>query len=337
MKILYLTNMYPREYGDYFGIFIKKELEELRKLGFVVDYIFVNGRRSKINYLSIFNILSSMKESYDLVNVNHSLLLPHALFAKKILSLNVPIVFTLHEGELSYNLKSENILHRLAYSKLWRKPLLQQVDLIITKNKEILKNLGDNIKSVEISSAVDTEIFKPIKKEEAKNKLDIKNNELVMFFPADKNRLTKNYNFIEKLLPGIIKKLGKNVLLIAGPKPSKKMVWYYNAADVVIFPSLYECSPVVIKEAMACNIPIVASNVGDISRVFGNTKGCFVIEGWDEEIYIDKIVEAIKLKISEGRKRIFDLGYDWSQTAKKISDALLQCYKNYEIKYLKVS
>jgi glycosyltransferase involved in cell wall biosynthesis len=101
------------------------------------------------------------------------------------------------------------------------------------------------------------------------------------------------------------------------------MVWFYNAADLILFPSLYECSPVVIKEAMACNKPIVASDVGDINRVFGSTPGCFVIKTWDKKEYIEKVIEAYHLQSTQGRSAIFEKGYDWPTIGKKIYDALV--------------
>jgi glycosyltransferase involved in cell wall biosynthesis len=54
------------------------------------------------------------------------------------------------------------------------------------------------------------------------------------------------------------------------------MVYYYNASDVALLTSFDEGSPNVIKEAMACNCPIVSTNVGDVQEVIGNTEGCFV-------------------------------------------------------------
>ncbi len=52
--------------------------------------------------------------------------------------------------------------------------------------------------------------------------------------------------------------------------------YYYNSSDVVLLTSLWEGSPNVIKEAMACNIPVVATDVGDIKTVIGGIEGCYV-------------------------------------------------------------
>jgi len=329
MKILYFTNMYPSKPGSYSGIFIKKEIEELKKIGLKVECLFVNGKESKLNYLNIFRIMTALKDNYDIINVHHSLLLPHTLFLRKILNLDIPVVFTLHEGELGYLGKAMNIQSYIFHSKLWRKPLFQYVDLIIAKNIDIFEKMQVNVKCVEIPTSADTEMFQPITKEIARKHLGIPDKEFILFFPADKYRPEKNYSFIEHLIPKIKDNIQKNVTLLNGPIPYEKMVWFYNAADIIIFPSFYECSPVVIKEAMACNRPIVASNVGDIKRVIGNILGCYVIDGWNEEEYITHILRAAQIVSTDGRKRIFEQGYDWIQTGKKIYDTFMTVINNY--------
>ena len=99
------------------------------------------------------------------------------------------------------------------------------------------------------------------------------------------------------------------------------MSYYYSAADVVLLTSVTEGSPNVIKEAMACNCPIVSTDVGDVREVLGNTEGCY-ISGLDPVEVAEKTKKALEFSYTKGRtkgrQRIIELGLDSESIAKKI-------------------
>src|SRR5207249_970362 len=63
-------------------------------------------------------------------------------------------------------------------------------------------------------------------------------------------------------------------LIVANGLPQSTVVQYINASNALILPSLAEGSPNVVREAMACNVPVVATNVGDVAQVLAHTEGC---------------------------------------------------------------
>ncbi len=71
-------------------------------------------------------------------------------------------------------------------------------------------------------------------------------------------------------------KLTRN-LIFTGPVPNTRMLQYYQAADVAVLPSLMEATSISGLEAMACGLPLVATNVGGIPEiVFQNQTGVLV-------------------------------------------------------------
>jgi teichuronic acid biosynthesis glycosyltransferase TuaC len=98
---------------------------------------------------------------------------------------------------------------------------------------------------------------------------------------------------------------------------------YLNEANVLVLPSFMEGSPNVIKEAMACNCPIVSTDVGDVKWVIGKTKGCY-IASFEPKDFAEKINMAIHLPgnngRTNGRQRIIDLGLDMNTVAQRITE-----------------
>ena len=50
-------------------------------------------------------------------------------------------------------------------------------------------------------------------------------------------------------------------LVIANGLPQTTVVQYINASNVLLLPSLIEGSPNIVKESMACNVPVVARRI----------------------------------------------------------------------------
>ena len=83
---------------------------------------------------------------------------------------------------------------------------------------------------------------------------------------------------------------------------------YMNACDALVFPSYQEGSPNVVKQAMACNLPIVATDVGDVREVLENTAGCYICDP-----NVQQFGKALQLILSNnertaGRERVRHLG-----------------------------
>ena len=97
---------------------------------------------------------------------------------------------------------------------------------------------------------------------------------------------------------------------------------YLNAADVLLLTSKWEGSPNILKEAMACNCPIVSTDVGDVKWLLGDLEGHY-LSSFDAVDFSKKIKQAFIFgKRTCGRKRIYELGLD----SENIADRIITIY-----------
>jgi teichuronic acid biosynthesis glycosyltransferase TuaC len=90
--------------------------------------------------------------------------------------------------------------------------------------------------------------------------------------------------------------------------PHHDVPWYMNACDVLVLTSMHEASPCVIKEAMACNLPIVSVNVGDVAERVNGVEGCYLCERTPRDIAA-KLRQALERgRCSDARSKIAELG-----------------------------
>lgn len=233
--------------------------KSLEKIGIDVHYLTIKGKGiigySK-NILPLRKFLKNNK--YDLIHAHFSL----SAFVASLAGAK-PLVVSLMGWNVKVGMTKQ--LVKIFNYLFW--------DACIVKSRDMKQGLG--IKTIEvIPNGVDFEKFKPMAKEKAQSKLGWNPEKLNILFAADPKRPIKNYQLAEKAVSLVTL---KNIKLhVLDSVPNDQMAFYYNACDVALLTSIDEGSPNVIKEAMACNCPIVSTNVGDVKEVINNTKGCFI-------------------------------------------------------------
>ena len=127
-------------------------------------------------------------------------------------------------------------------------------------------------KSSIIPCGVTLNIFFPVERQEARNVMRLKGEEKLILFSGSFDNKIKNYTIAKKAIQRL-----DGIKLIELKGYSRKQVNYLmNACDVLLVTSYKESGPLVVKEALACNLPIVSTNVGDVEEVIGVTKGCYL-------------------------------------------------------------
>lgn len=98
-----------------------------------------------------------------------------------------------------------------------------------------------------------------------------------MLFPFDPQRKIKRFDLAQSAIAEL-QDSATQILTVSG-KRNEDMPWYYNAADVMLLCSESEGSPTSVKEALACNLPVVSTDVGDVREIMSGIEGCEICEG----------------------------------------------------------
>jgi glycosyltransferase involved in cell wall biosynthesis len=323
MKVLFVCSGNSKDFD--IPPFIKEQGVSLTKKGIELTYFPVLGKGIK-GYLRRSKNLKDylIQNPVDLIHAHYTL----SGWTTVLAFPRVPIVLSLM-GTDAYGEYSGpgKIVFKSRFLTLLTFLIQPFVSAIISKSEHIATYVYRKSISYILPNGIRLEQFK-LYPPEIRNELGLKKEKKYVLFLGDKNYKRKNFTLLENAL-NLIK--NDNVELLAPyPVAHDEVVKYLNAADVFIMSAFMEGSPNVIKEAMACNCPIVATDVGDVKWVMGDTEGCY-LTSFDPADVAEKIKRAIAFGNDKGRtngrERIFELGLDSETVAKKILevyDSVLQ-------------
>ena len=240
---------------------VKAQGDSLAKVGIEVDYFLIKGKGIK-GYLGQIQPLRNYwkKRNFDVVHAHFS-------FSSYLASLArvKPLVVSLMGSDLKATPWNKRMIRFFSKVFRWRE--------IIVKSRDMAADLPMPVHI--IPNGVDTELFVPMDKEMCRQRLGWKEDAKHVLFPANPGRAEKDFPLAQEA----VSLLGFEVQLhVFENVEHTDTVYFYNAADAVLLTSKWEGSPNVIKEALACNCPLVSTDVGDVRERVEGLEGCYVAE-----------------------------------------------------------
>lgn len=150
-------------------------------------------------------------------------------------------------------------------------------------------------KAIIIPNGVNVTLFRPQDKALARRKLQWRENaHYIVFTPSRANNIiVKNVTLASEVMNVVKQTLPDTTLELILDKSPEEIADMMNAADCLLLTSLHEGSPNVIKEAMACNLPVVTVNVGDVSERLASVRPSCVVNSYDPWMISQKILEIL--------------------------------------------
>lgn len=279
--------------------FYRQQVAGLRNRGHTVETLSVpgdvgtdgtrTGRRPVSAYLRYYpRVVTAAAEEYDVVHANYGLTGPPA-----IVQPFHPVVLTLWGSDVTGDISPlSRVCSRFA-------------DAVVVMSREMAEIVGCDCHV--IPHGVDFEKFRPIPQPIARKEVgwDVETQQVL--FPYAPSREEKNFSRAKRIVDQARPRLDDPLeLQTMSGVPHDYVPWYMNAADAMLLPSKREGSPNTVKEALACDLPVVTTNVGDTAqRVEGVTHST---ADNDDEVLVDAIVAVLQSgERSNGRAAVADL------------------------------
>ena len=268
LSALVVTNMYPTPETPMAGIFVAEQVESLRRRGMAVDVLFVDGASGRSSYLRGFGRVrrAIAAACYDLIHAHYVFSAIMALAQRR-----VPILLTHHGIETQQG---------------WTAPLCRWTSRFVTRTIVTSRPVQTALSRPDtaiIPCGVNTDLFQPGSRAAAREAVALSPTALLVLF-AGMHRPEKRFDLAEAAVAQLQARRPDVQLVVAEEEPHERMPLFMNACDVLVLTSEAEGSPMVVKEAMACNLPIVSVDVGDVAEVVGETAGCYLAERTPEAL-----------------------------------------------------
>lgn len=291
-RILMVTGIYPTTQKPHAGTFIKPIVEALRAQGHVVELVHPGPMPAPLRYIWALLLVfcKTMSGRYDIVHGHYGL---WCLVAR--LQWRAAVVSAFLGDDLLGTITTRGGYSRKSRLVVRVSRWLCRVSDAATVKSEQMKSVAGRDDVVVIPDGINFCLFHPMPRAEARAALGWDQDKNYILFANNPAIPVKNFALAQAALHRLAEQGIAAELVVANGLPQTTVVQYMNASNALILPSLAEGTPNVVKEAMACNIPVVATDVGDVAQVIGQTAGCSVCP-FDAESLAHALARAIQHK-----------------------------------------
>jgi len=197
-----------------------------------------------------------------------------------------------------------------------------------------------------IPCGINLDLFQPIDKEVARQRLGTNGHKVVLFVGRIQrlkglDRLFRAISYLKQdenvrlmvvggdsRIPNEVEHLRnvsqsmdiQNMVNFVGQVDQKELPYYYSAADVCVIPSYYESFCLVALESMACGTPLVATDVGGISGVVRQGENGYIVADNDPAYIADALSTLLSGQYAPDSVRDAVIKYDWSNIAQAVTE-----------------
>lgn len=279
--------------------FIEEQVDALKKIGLQMEIFGVRGKGIR-GYLKNRKLLLQHINEFqpDIIHAHYGL---SGLLAN--LQRKVPVVTTYHGSDINDKriFRISKLTIRLSEHNIFVSQ--KNVDKAKVKKKFSL-----------IPCGVDTSVFYPQNQEACRREMKLSKEKKYILFAGAFDNQVKNAS----LALNVVSTLKNTELIELKDYTRENVACLMNAVNACLMTSHSEGSPQFIKEAMACNCPVVSVDVGDVKELLEGVKHCYLAK-YD----IQDIAEKLNLLFengerTNGKEKISNMHLDSTSIARRI-------------------
>jgi teichuronic acid biosynthesis glycosyltransferase TuaC len=263
IRVLMITSDWPFPGPDATTHFIKRQADFLQSAGAAVEVFFFRGHKNPFRYLWHWTRLrrTVARQRYDLI---------HAQFGQSgLLALpsRLPLVVTFRGSDLQ-GIISDHTGRRTVSGRVgqWCSRLVaRQADAVVVVSEHMKRFLPRGVDAAVLPSGLDLALFRPIPQADARRRLGLPDDRRLVVFAGRPTQARKRFALAQRTLAVLNRSVPADLHVVWGV-PHEEVPLHLSAGDALLFTSLQEGSPNVVKEALACNLPVVSVPVADVGE-----------------------------------------------------------------------
>lgn len=298
-----MTSEWPSpEFPDH-APFVTEQVEAVRTLGAAIEVLPFRGGGRPRAYIEARARVSRRLRSgaFDLV---------HGHYGQSGLTIwptNLPTVVTFHGSDLmgivgpsGRNTAGGWVLRQL--SRL----VAVAADEVILHSDALARKLPRRVRYEVIPMGVDFGVFRPRPKIEARRQLGLPSDRKLVLFSGSPDVPVKRYGLARSAVAQLPDELKVDLVTLAG-RSREEVALMMSACDVLLVTSSHEGGPLTVKEALACDLPVVSVDVGDVRRWIRGLEGCVLCDDSPASIG-EGLTSVLGRTVSfEGRRAVEEL------------------------------
>jgi teichuronic acid biosynthesis glycosyltransferase TuaC len=270
MRVLMVTSDWLWNSWGGPAVFIARQVEFLRREGIEVDLFPFRGARQPRNYALAWREVRRRLNggTYDLV---------HAQFGQSGLTAlpkRVPLVVTFRGDDLE-GIIGENGRYVPAgwLLRFISRVVARQADAAIVVSEHMKRYLPGSVPAHVLPSGIDLELFRPEPQDETRRRLGLPEEQRLILFVGNPALARKRFALAQAAVDILNHSIPAR-LIVGWELPHRDIAALMSACDALVCTSMQEGSPNSVKEALACNLPVVSVRVGDVALRLRGISGC---------------------------------------------------------------